>query len=64
MACRLDQSDRISRTIKSPQVLELSGVGDRAVLERQGISVKLDLPSVGSNVQEHLFVGENTHGAC
>ncbi|KAI0653729.1 GMC oxidoreductase [Cubamyces menziesii] len=39
--------------IKSPQILELSGIGDRALLERLGIPVKLDLPAVGTNVQEH-----------
>ncbi|KAH9886305.1 GMC oxidoreductase [Cubamyces lactineus] len=39
--------------IKSPQILELSGIGDRALLERLEIPVKLDLPAVGTNVQEH-----------
>ncbi|KDQ55740.1 GMC oxidoreductase [Jaapia argillacea MUCL 33604] len=42
--------------LKSPQILELSGIGDRAVLEKLGIDVKVDLP-VGKNVQEHMFVG-------
>ncbi|KAG1764775.1 glucose-methanol-choline oxidoreductase, partial [Suillus placidus] len=41
--------------IMSPQILELSGIGDPAVLERAGIEVKLDLPGVGMNVQEHLY---------
>lgn len=40
-----------------PQLLELSGFGDRAVLEKVGIDVKVDLPGVGANVQEHLFSG-------
>ncbi|OJA12831.1 hypothetical protein AZE42_04245 [Rhizopogon vesiculosus] len=44
-------------TIISPQILELSGIGDPAVLERAGIEVKLDLPGVGTNVQEHLYTG-------
>ncbi|OAX34009.1 alcohol oxidase [Rhizopogon vinicolor AM-OR11-026] len=44
-------------TIISPQILELSGIGDPAVLERAGIEVKLDLPGVGMNVQEHLYTG-------
>ncbi|KAI0030331.1 alcohol oxidase [Vararia minispora EC-137] len=43
--------------IKSPQVLELSGIGDPAILNRLGIEVKLDLPSVGTNVQDHLLCG-------
>ncbi|KAI0768345.1 GMC oxidoreductase [Trametes elegans] len=45
-------------TIKSPQILELSGIGDRAVLEPLGVPVNVDLPSVGTNVQEHI-----THNA-
>ena len=45
-------------TIKSPQILELSGIGDRAVLEPLGVPVHVDLPSVGTNVQEHI-----THNA-
>ncbi|KZT00516.1 GMC oxidoreductase [Laetiporus sulphureus 93-53] len=43
--------------IASPQILELSGIGDRAVLEKVGVDVKLNLPSVGANVQEHLWSG-------
>jgi choline dehydrogenase-like flavoprotein len=38
------------RAIKTPQILELSGIGKREVLEKVGIDVKLDLP-VGENVQ-------------
>ncbi|OBZ73019.1 Glucose oxidase [Grifola frondosa] len=40
--------------IKSPQILELSGIGDKAILEPLGVPVQVDLPSVGTNVQEHL----------
>ncbi|EKM53786.1 uncharacterized protein PHACADRAFT_125734 [Phanerochaete carnosa HHB-10118-sp] len=40
--------------VKSPHILELSGVGDRKILEPLGIPVQLDLPSVGTNVQEHV----------
>lgn len=43
--------------IMSPKILEMSGIGDPAVLERAGIEVKLDLPGVGMNVQEHLYSG-------
>ncbi|KAG2141131.1 GMC oxidoreductase [Suillus bovinus] len=43
--------------IMSPKILEMSGIGDPAVLERAGIEVKLDLPGVGMNVQEHLYTG-------
>ncbi|TFK79184.1 GMC oxidoreductase [Polyporus arcularius HHB13444] len=45
-------------TIKSPHVLELSGIGDKNVLEPLGIPVQLDLPSVGMNLQDHvIFTG-------
>ncbi|KAG1841534.1 GMC oxidoreductase [Suillus subalutaceus] len=43
--------------IMSPKILEMSGIGDPAVLERAGIEVKLDLRGVGMNVQEHLYTG-------
>jgi choline dehydrogenase-like flavoprotein len=44
-------------TIKTPQLLELSGIGRRDVLDRVGIDVKLELPGVGENIQEHNFAG-------
>ncbi|RFU80791.1 gmc oxidoreductase [Trichoderma arundinaceum] len=40
-------------TIKSPQILELSGIGSPEVLSRAGIAVKVDSPMVGENLQEH-----------
>ncbi|TFK50444.1 GMC oxidoreductase [Heliocybe sulcata] len=40
--------------VQSPKILELSGIGDRRVLELAGVDVKLDLPGVGNNVQEHI----------
>jgi choline dehydrogenase-like flavoprotein len=42
--------------IKTPQVLELSGIGRRDVLEKINIEVKVELPGVGENVQEHTTV--------
>ncbi|KDQ20127.1 hypothetical protein BOTBODRAFT_387359 [Botryobasidium botryosum FD-172 SS1] len=39
--------------LKSPQVLELSGVGDPKVLKPLGIEVHVDLPGVGANMQDH-----------
>ncbi|TDL21816.1 GMC oxidoreductase [Rickenella mellea] len=41
--------------LKTPQILELSGIGNRNVLESLGIATKVDLPGVGTNMQEHLF---------
>jgi choline dehydrogenase len=42
--------------INSPQLLELSGVGDSEVLRRFGISVIADSPAVGRGLQDHLAV--------
>jgi choline dehydrogenase len=42
--------------INSPQLLQLSGVGDAQELESLGISVVHDLPAVGENLQDHLEV--------
>lgn len=40
-------------TIHTPQVLQASGVGPKAVLGAAGINVIVDLPGVGSNFQDH-----------
>jgi len=40
--------------IKSPQLLELSGVGSAQRLTRMGIPVVIDSPEVGENLQDHF----------
>jgi choline dehydrogenase len=40
--------------VNSPQLLELSGIGDGARLRRLGIDVVHDLRGVGENLQDHL----------
>ncbi|KAK0457793.1 uncharacterized protein EV420DRAFT_1687599 [Desarmillaria tabescens] len=40
--------------LKTPHLLELSGIGRPDVLKQAGITPRLDLP-VGENVQEHVF---------
>jgi choline dehydrogenase len=42
--------------INSPQVLQLSGVGEGRALAALGIDVVADLPGVGENLQDHLEV--------
>jgi choline dehydrogenase len=42
--------------ITSPHLLMLSGVGERAMLEAAGVEVVHELPGVGRNLQDHLFV--------
>jgi choline dehydrogenase-like flavoprotein len=41
--------------LKSPQVLELSGIGRSDVLEKISTQLKVELPGVGENFQEHLL---------
>jgi choline dehydrogenase len=41
--------------IRSPQLLELSGVGDAAMLQERGVKVVAHLPGVGENLQDHLM---------
>ncbi|MGF1762174.1 choline dehydrogenase [Aliivibrio kagoshimensis] len=43
-------------SIGSPQLLQLSGIGPKAVLEQANITVQHDLPGVGENLQDHLEV--------
>jgi choline dehydrogenase len=42
--------------INSPQLLQLSGVGNVSELEALGVGVVHDLPGVGENLQDHLEV--------
>src|SRR4029077_14668830 len=42
--------------INSPQLLELSGIGDAARLRAHGIAVLAHSPAVGTNLQDHLAV--------
>lgn len=41
-------------TINSPQILQLSGIGDTRLLKSLGIKPVVDNPNVGHNVQDHL----------
>ena len=40
-------------TFQSPQILELSGIGNAALLRQYGIEVIIDNPGVGENLQDH-----------
>lgn len=42
---------------QTPKLLELSGIGGRRLLEKLGITCKLDMPAVGENLQDHLMTG-------
>ncbi|KAJ7203428.1 hypothetical protein C8J57DRAFT_1259668 [Mycena rebaudengoi] len=41
-------------SVNSPQILQLSGVGPKSLLENFGINSVFDLPGVGANLQDHL----------
>ena len=43
-------------SIQSPQILQLSGIGPASVLKEQGISVIVDSPEVGENLQDHYQI--------
>jgi choline dehydrogenase len=43
-------------SIGSPQLLQLSGIGPGALLQRHGIAVRRELPGVGENLQDHLQI--------
>ncbi len=43
-------------SINTPQLLQLSGLGDAAELEALGVDVVHHLPGVGENLQDHLEV--------
>ncbi len=42
--------------IGSPQILQLSGIGDGNTLQGLNIDVEQDLPGVGKNLQDHLQI--------
>jgi 4-pyridoxate dehydrogenase len=42
--------------VNSPQILTLSGIGDPEVLRTHGLPVKVALPGVGRNLQDHVSV--------
>ncbi|KAK8037634.1 aryl-alcohol dehydrogenase [Apiospora marii] len=54
----IDEVVLCAGTIQSPQILELSGIGGRALLEQHSIPVMVDNPNVGENLQDHPIVGQ------
>lgn len=45
-----------ARALKTPQILQLSDIGDLAYLSNLCLEVVADLPSVGSNYHDHLLL--------
>ena len=44
-------------SLHSAQLMQLSGIGPEAILRQYNIPIALDLPGVGSNLQDHCLVG-------
>ncbi|MDR5759431.1 GMC family oxidoreductase N-terminal domain-containing protein [Caballeronia sp. LZ035] len=42
--------------VDTPKLMQLSGIGDKALLARHGIPLLHELPAVGKNLQDHLCV--------
>ncbi|KQU77947.1 MULTISPECIES: GMC family oxidoreductase [unclassified Rhizobacter] len=42
--------------VGTPQLLQLSGIGPRALLQQHGVMVMRDAPGVGGNLQDHLQI--------
>ena len=47
-------------SVESPKLLEVSGIGQAALLKELGIEVLLDAPMVGENMQDHFMIGCQT----
>ncbi|RCI16943.1 hypothetical protein L249_1759 [Ophiocordyceps polyrhachis-furcata BCC 54312] len=43
-------------SIGSPQILELSGIGHPDILSKAGVPVKVNSPTVGENLQDHMML--------
>ncbi len=64
VTCRIDGSTQTiaamrgvilaAGAIQSPQLLMVSGIGPAKELQQHGIAVKINRPSVGRNLQDHL----------
>lgn len=44
-------------TVASPQILELSGIGDPSILSQAGIECKIENKAIGENLQDHVVIG-------
>ncbi|EJT96820.1 GMC oxidoreductase [Dacryopinax primogenitus] len=55
-SCRLEVI-LCAGALKSPQILELSGIGPKARLRGIDIPIQVELPGVGENAQEHSLFG-------
>ncbi|TBU24063.1 alcohol oxidase [Dichomitus squalens] len=45
--------------VQSPHILMLSGIGNKDHISSFGIKTLVDLPAVGTNMQDHVFLGNS-----
>ncbi|MGC0053791.1 GMC family oxidoreductase [Brucella pituitosa] len=59
--CQVDARDVVlaAGAVQSPQILELSGIGDPEVLQSAGLPVNHVLPGVGANYADHFCTRMN-----
>jgi len=55
-ACAAGEVILAAGAVASPKLLQLSGIGDAAMLGRFDIPIVHDLPGVGGNLQDHLQI--------
>lgn len=42
--------------LHTPQLLQVSGIGDRALLSSINVRTVVDLPAVGQNLHDHVYI--------
>jgi choline dehydrogenase-like flavoprotein len=50
--------------LHSPHILQRSGIGPASLLRQANISVIVDLPGVGSNLQDHPVISNSYNCKC
>ncbi|KAK6336204.1 hypothetical protein TWF696_001767 [Orbilia brochopaga] len=54
-ACAKHEVILSAGTVQSPQILELSGIGNPTILAAAGVTVKVNNPNVGEHVQDRIM---------
>jgi choline dehydrogenase-like flavoprotein len=51
-------------SLHSPQLLQVSGIGDPKVHIKIGVATVVDLPAVGQNLQDHVLLTVVNSSTC
>ncbi|KKA20115.1 Glucose oxidase [Rasamsonia emersonii CBS 393.64] len=63
--CRIQANNEVilsAGSLRSPGILELSGVGNPSILNKYNIPVKVNLPTVGENMQDQMYNDASAEG--